>query len=77
MFLVCEPIAWGMEHVAFNAALLRTICFAFPNDKVSFYAENDHAKFVQEQLGEELEASIVWGELALPARHSKFFSRLS
>ena len=77
MFLVCEPIAWGMEHVPFNAALLRTICLAFPNDKVSFYAENDHAKFVREQIGEELEAAIVWRELALPARHSKFFSRLS
>ena len=77
MFLVCEPIAWGMEHVPFNAALLRTICLAFPNDKVSFYAEKDHAKFVQEQLGEELVAAIVWRELALPARHSKFFSRLS
>jgi hypothetical protein len=77
MFIVCEPIALGMEHVPFNASLLKTICIAFPNDEVSFYAENDHAKFVQEQIGEELKAVINWRELALPARHSKFLSRLS
>jgi len=34
MFSACEPIAHGMEHVPFNAALLRTICFAFPNDTI-------------------------------------------
>jgi glycosyltransferase involved in cell wall biosynthesis len=77
MFIVCEPIALGMEHVPFNASLLTTICIAFPNDEISFYAENDHAKFVQEQIGEELKAAINWRELVLPARHSKFLSRLS
>ena len=41
--------------------------------KSVFYAENDHSKFVQEQIGEELEAAIDWRELALPARHSKLF----
>ena len=47
MFLVCEPIASGMEHVPFNAAFLRTICFAFPNDIICFYAEDSHSKHVR------------------------------
>ena len=76
MFLVCESIAWGMEHIPFNAALLRTICFAFPNDIICFYAEDSHLEHVREQIGEELAASIVWRKLALPARHSSFYRRL-
>lgn len=76
MFLVCEPIAWGMEHVPFNAALLRTIGLAFPNDIVCFYAEDSHSKHVREEIGEKLAVSIVWKKLALPSRHSNFYTRL-
>jgi glycosyltransferase involved in cell wall biosynthesis len=76
MFLVCESIAWGMEHIPFNAALLRTICFAFPNDIICFYAEDSHLEHVREQIGEELAASIVWRKLVLPSRHSSFYTRL-
>ena len=76
MFLVCESIAWGMEHVPFNAALLRTICFAFPNDIICFYAEKSHSEHVREQIGEEFADSIVWRKLVLPSRHSSFYTRL-
>ena len=76
MFLVCESIAWGMEHTPFNAALLRTINFAFPKDSICFYAEDSHLKHVRGQIGEELGAFVVWRKLALPARHSSFYTRL-
>jgi glycosyltransferase involved in cell wall biosynthesis len=76
MFLVCESIARGMEHVPFNAALLKTICFAFPNDFICFYAEDSHLEHVREQIGEEFVASIAWRKLALPSRHSSFYTRL-
>jgi hypothetical protein len=76
MFFVSESIAWGMEHVPFNAALLKTIRFAFPNDSICFYAEEYHLEQVQEQIGEELAASIVWKKLALPSRHSSFYTRV-
>ena len=66
MFLVCEPIAWGMEHVPFNTALLRTICFAFPNEIIYFYAEESHLDQVREQIGEVLAVSNVWKKLVLP-----------
>lgn len=76
MFIVCEPVVLGMEHVPFNAALLKTICSAFPTNKVCFYSEKNHLKFIREEIGEELEASILWKELSLPPRKSNFFSRL-
>jgi glycosyltransferase involved in cell wall biosynthesis len=76
MFLVCESIAWGMEHVPFNAALLKTICVAFPNEIICFYAEESHLVHVREQIGEEFAASIGWKKLVLPLRHSNFFIRL-
>lgn len=76
MFLVCESIAWGMEHVPFNAALLRTMRFAYPNDIIHFYAEKYHLENVRKQISEEVAASIVWKKLVLPSRHSSFYVRL-
>jgi glycosyltransferase involved in cell wall biosynthesis len=75
MFLVCESIAWGMEHTPFNASLLRMVSHAFPNDFICFYAEDSHSELVREQLGEELAASIIWKKLTLPSRHSSFYTR--
>jgi glycosyltransferase involved in cell wall biosynthesis len=76
MFLVCEAIAWGMEHVPFNAAFLRTIRLAYPDDTICFYAEESHSGHVREQIGEEFAASIIWKKLILPPRHSSFYARL-
>jgi glycosyltransferase involved in cell wall biosynthesis len=76
MFLVCEAIAWGMEHVPFNSALLRTIRFAFPDEIIHFYAEESHLENVREQIGEKMAVSIVWKKLVLPTRHSSFYGRL-
>ncbi len=77
MFIVCEPVALGMEHVPFNAALLKTICLAFPNAEVRFYGEHSHIQFIKEQIEESFSSKIDWHNLILPPRHSKFFSRLS
>jgi glycosyltransferase involved in cell wall biosynthesis len=77
MFLVCESIAWGLEHTPFNAALLKTICFAFPNDSICFCAEESHLENVREQIGEELAVSTVWRKLDVPPRHASFYIRSS
>ena len=76
MFLVCEAIAWGMEHVPFNAAFLRTIRLAYPDDTICFYAEESHSEHVRKQIGEEFAVSIIWKKLTLPTRHSSFYARL-
>ena len=77
MFIVCEPISLGMEHVPFNTALLRTIRLAFPEKKISFFSEAVHSNYVKEQIDEKDETSIEWHHVVPPARPSKFFKRLS
>lgn len=76
MFLVCEPIAWGIEHVPFNAGLLKTIRTAFPGEKVCFVGERTHCEHVQAQLGPDVAASIAWETTVIPARQSGFYRRL-
>lgn len=76
MFIVCEPIHLGMEHVPFNAGFLKSICLAFPDEKVYFYAERSHSEFVKDHIGEEFNTSIAWREVTLPKRHANFFFRL-
>jgi hypothetical protein len=75
MFVVCEGIAWGMEHVPFNISLLRTIRHAFPNDAIRFYGEESHIAYIREQIGAEFDGSIMWEKLNLPPRHSGFYKR--
>jgi glycosyltransferase involved in cell wall biosynthesis len=77
MFLICEPIAWGMEHVPFNASFLRTIRLAYPDDTICFYAEESHSEHVRKQIGEKFAISIIWKKLILPLRHASFYTRLS
>lgn len=77
MKLVCEPIFSGMQHVPFNAELLRMIRFAFPNDNICFYAEDSHLEYVREQIGEEFAASFAWKKLVIPPIQSSFYTRLS
>lgn len=76
MFLVAEPICWGMEHVPFNAGLLRTIRLAFPAERVHFFGEKSHTEYVKEYIGPQFAHSIVWEPLVLPPRHAGFSSRL-
>jgi glycosyltransferase involved in cell wall biosynthesis len=76
MFIICESIAWGAEHVPFNSALLMTIRLAYPNDVIRFYAEESHLEKVRERIGPQNAFSIVWRKLKLPLRHSNFYARL-
>jgi glycosyltransferase involved in cell wall biosynthesis len=76
MFIVCESIAWGMEHVPFNTSLLRTIRYAFPDDTIRFYGEESHIGYIKEQMGAEFDGSILWESLTLPPRHAGFYRRI-
>ena len=76
MFIVCEPISLGMEHVPFNTGFLKTIRLAFPEKKICFYAELDHLNYVRKEIGDEIAISIEWHHIVPPPRPSKFFRRL-
>ena len=77
MFLVCEPIALGLEHVPFNASLLRVIRHAFPDDRILFFGQESHVREVKIATGQNYADSINWASFDLPPRHSGFFARLS
>jgi glycosyltransferase involved in cell wall biosynthesis len=77
MFIVCESVAWGMEHVPFNTSLLRTIRYAFPDDAIRFYGEESHIGYIRQQIGAEFDRSIIWKSLTLPPRHAGFYRRIS
>lgn len=50
-----------MEHVPFNAALLRTVLSAFPEADVVFSGESTHVAKVRETLGDFLpEQKVTW-----------------
>ena len=75
-FLVCEPIARGLEHVPFNAGLLTIIRTGHPERRIVFCAESEHSEHVRRQLGEDIASSIEWSTITVPARDAEFYRRL-
>ncbi|MFZ4776168.1 MAG: glycosyltransferase [Terrimicrobiaceae bacterium] len=56
-----EPQCRGLEHVPFNAALLRTVLLAWPDADVVFSGEPTHVANVREALGDSLpDQKIAW-----------------
>ena len=77
MILVCEPICRGFDHVIFNAALLETICMAYPSKPVHFYGEESHLQQVRAHIGDQRSFNILWQPIELPPSYATLFSRLS
>jgi len=75
MIVVCEPICWESEHVPFNTAMLEIIRIAFPSEKIIFYAEQSHLKQVIKQIKFDIQSTIIWKEISIPPRHSKYSHR--
>ncbi|MBN1589445.1 MAG: hypothetical protein JW888_08015 [Pirellulales bacterium] len=49
--LLCEPQCWGFEHAPFNAALLSTVCLAYPSAKIVYYGEPSHLEYTRNEFG--------------------------
>jgi hypothetical protein len=77
--VVCEPQCWGLEHAHFNASVLDTVLFAFPDAHVVFRAEPGHLREVREVLEghDPLGAGrIEWSALEIPPRQLVGWPRL-
>ncbi|MCX6971996.1 MAG: hypothetical protein NTV93_17840 [Verrucomicrobia bacterium] len=56
-----EPQCTGLQHVPFNAALLRTVSLAMPDANLVFSGESEHAASVRRALEEFLPGqNITW-----------------
>ena len=75
MIVICEPECWDLVHVPFNAALLEIIRTAFPTERVTFYGEKAHLKYVKLQVQDEISSSIDWKAISIPPRRSKVYQR--
>lgn len=69
LICVVEPQCGGFEHAHFNAALLATMRWAYPEAQVVFLAEREHWEWVRSMLerfdGPALHR-IEWQESAIP-----------
>jgi len=51
LIYVVEPICGGLEHVPFNAAILKILLLAYPQDNLLFFGEKTHIEALQGELG--------------------------
>ena len=65
----------GFEHSNVNAALIATFGYAFPSEKVVFFAEKDHIAFVSQSLS-DFSIEIEYHEIDIPIRRSNFFAMI-
>jgi hypothetical protein len=76
--LVFNALAWGFEHVPFDAALIASIAEAYPGEPIHFYGEKDHVRLVQKFLAPRFAgADVTWNDLALPDRVAKPSQRIA
>lgn len=77
MILLCEMHCVGYEHVEVNAALIKAVQIAFPDQKLVFFAEQDHLSKVQRLLSDKLPREMVeYHKLVVPARNTSGLGRL-
>lgn len=69
MIIIVEPVRFGLEHQAFNAALLQAVVAAFPTEEVQFWADQSHLDSVAEMVDPVLGVKLVAAAVA-PRRAS-------
>jgi glycosyltransferase involved in cell wall biosynthesis len=64
-----DALAWGFEHVPFDAAFIAAVARAYPGEPIHFFAERDHLAQVQRFLGPGRRLpDVEWRELTLAPR---------
>jgi hypothetical protein len=76
--LVFNALAWGFEHVPFDAALIASLAQAYPGEPIHFHGEREHLRLVQQYLQPRFAgADVVWRELTLPPRLATPMARIA
>ena len=69
MIIVFEPFCEGFEHSSFNAAFLQTVCLAYPDEEIRFYAEKEHLQLVSKWVCENDIKNITFYSLIIPNKN--------
>jgi glycosyltransferase involved in cell wall biosynthesis len=76
MILICEMHCVGYEHVEVNAALIKAIQIAFPEQKLVFFAEQDHLFRVRQLLSGRLTGEMIeYQTIQVPERNASGLGR--
>ncbi len=76
--ILCEPLCHGFEHSTGNAALLETVFSAYPNDCITFMAEDEHIEWVKTKLRSQKSdcmQQVNWKSISIPPRSISGFKR--
>ncbi len=74
MIIIVEPVRFGLEHQAFNAALLQAVVAAFPAEEVQFWADQSHLDSIAEMVDPALGVELV--AVAVAPRRASLWQRL-
>jgi len=78
VIVVFDAVAWGFEHIPFNAAFIAAMACAFPNETIHFFGERDHVSQLRRYLEPRFSGSrVVWRELELPPRFATSRERVA
>jgi hypothetical protein len=66
-----ESVCWGDEHSTLNAALLSTLLWAYPEERLVFYAEPGHLAAVRPQLNDEIARRVEFRQLEIPPKRQQ------
>jgi hypothetical protein len=78
VIVLFDALAWGFEHVPFDAAFIAATARAYPGEPIHFFAERDHLEQVQRFLGPGRRLpDVEWRELTLPPRFAAPKERLA
>jgi hypothetical protein len=76
--IVVEPQCWGFEHSSYNAALLHTVCRAYPAHVVAFCGETTHLNYVKEEIDRGgISDRIDLRSVNIPRRETANWGRLA
>jgi glycosyltransferase involved in cell wall biosynthesis len=80
VIVVFNALAWGFEHVPFDAALIASLAQAFPSAPVHFHAEADHLtqtrQYLERRAAGDGRAEVVWKEASVSPRDASTRARL-
>lgn len=74
MIIIVEPMRLGLEHQAFNAALIQAAVEAFPGQEIQFWADQSHLDSIAEMLGSAHGVRLV--AVAISPRRASLWQRV-
>jgi glycosyltransferase involved in cell wall biosynthesis len=78
VIVVFDALAWGFEHIPFNASFIASLAEAYPGEPIQFSGQRDHVAQLRRYLEPRFSGlPVEWRELDLPPRFAPPRERLT